>query len=168
MASFYFDPKEPIDEFLVPDGWYKAVIERAEYKPTRTGGFIRIGFKITGASQNGRVIEQLLHVDNPNPKAVFYARKMLQKLCSLSDIHESFREPSILIGSEMKIHVGRDFYKEQEQNKVKDYSPIEVEIPASISPKKPEKTAPYHAAYKEKSETPSRVNADILDDDLPF
>lgn len=68
----------------IPEGWYFAVIEKAELKATSTGGqMIAVNYKITGPTHAGRTINfQNLNIKNSNPTAETIGQQQLREIMS--------------------------------------------------------------------------------------
>ena len=75
----------------VPAGWYIAQIVKSEYKATaaKTGHYLTCQFKIVEPEEHkGRVVFNLMNLDNPNQTAVEIATKELGSLCEACGIDE--------------------------------------------------------------------------------
>jgi len=86
MAQLQFNANEvkPAEEFVpVPAGWYQAIIEGAELKPTSlgTGSYLSLKAKIQGPTHQERTIFANITYTNPNEKAVEIGHRQLSAVC---------------------------------------------------------------------------------------
>lgn len=115
--SFKFsrhDIEEADDEFgLLDKGWYKAVIDRAEFKDTKKktsgeakkGLMLAIGYKLAGnEALDGRYVWANLNIENDNPAAVEIGTDQLNKLLHATGIEE-FESPDQLLERTVSIYV---------------------------------------------------------------
>ena len=66
----------------IPAGEYRAVITDSEWKDTKAGGrYLNLTWKIDGGEHDGRLVWQMLNLDNANPKAVEIAQRELSAIC---------------------------------------------------------------------------------------
>lgn len=73
------DPSGVFDP--VPAGDYPAVMVDSEWRHTRTGGrYLNLTWRLDGGEHDGRLVWQMLNLDNPNPKAVEIAQKELSAI----------------------------------------------------------------------------------------
>lgn len=72
---------------MIPNGWYRQVIEKAELKPTKagTGSYISLQVRIQGQVDTGehanRVVFGNINYTNPNPEAQDIGQRQLSALC---------------------------------------------------------------------------------------
>ena len=92
---------------LIPDGWYNAVIEKAELKDTKdyTGKYIDISYKITGPAQENRLVFGNVNIQSKSEKAEEIGLGQLRQiaaalgLASISDTEQLVNRPvSIKVG----------------------------------------------------------------------
>ena len=91
MATLNFDanavqpdiPFEPI-----PSGWYNAIIDESEMKPTRdgSGAYLALRFNILDGQYAGRKVFTRLNIRNQNPVAQDIAQKQLSSICHAVNI----------------------------------------------------------------------------------
>ena len=70
---------------LLEDGTYTAIIADSEWKENRakTGGYLNLKLEIIEGKYKGRVIFDMLNLQNQNPKAVEIAEQTLpNKICA--------------------------------------------------------------------------------------
>lgn len=75
----------------LPAGWYIAEIVKSEYKANaaKTGHYLTCQFKVIAPEdQKGKVVFNLLNLDNPNQQAVEIANKEFDVLCTACDVDE--------------------------------------------------------------------------------
>jgi hypothetical protein len=72
----------------IPEGFYKAIIESHEIKPTAKGdgGFVALKINIAEGEFKGRSIFYRLNLWNPNEKAVEIAQKQLSSICHATGV----------------------------------------------------------------------------------
>jgi len=109
MATLQFNANSvtPSEEFVpVPAGWYQAIMESAELKPTSagTGSYLSMKFKIMGPTSQERVIFANVTYTNPNEKAVEIGHRQLSAICHSTGVMD-LQEPSQLCGKPMMIKV---------------------------------------------------------------
>jgi hypothetical protein len=72
---------------MIPAGWYRQVVEKAELKPTKagTGSYISLQVRIQGQVDTGehanRVVFGNINYTNPNPEAQDIGQRQLSALC---------------------------------------------------------------------------------------
>lgn len=72
---------------MIPNGWYRQVVEKAELKPTKagTGSYISLQVRIQGQVDTGehanRVVFGNINYTNPNPEAQEIGQRQLSALC---------------------------------------------------------------------------------------
>lgn len=84
LNKFDANEVEPTESFdPIPAGKYKAIITESEMKPTKagTGEYLSLRLDIIDGEYEGRVIFDILNLDNPNDEAVRIARKQLSAIC---------------------------------------------------------------------------------------
>ena len=75
------EPNAPRDP--IPAGWYRAVIEASEEKPTKaqTGSYLQLTIQIIEGEHAGRKVIDRLNLNNPNETAVEIAQRTLSSIC---------------------------------------------------------------------------------------
>lgn len=75
------EPNAPRDP--IPAGWYKAVIEATEEKPTKaqTGSYLQLTIQVIEGEHAGRKVIDRLNLNNPNATAVEIAQRTLSSIC---------------------------------------------------------------------------------------
>lgn len=75
------EPNAPRDP--IPAGWYKAVIEATEEKPTKaqTGSYLQLTMQVIEGEHAGRKVIDRLNLNNPNATAVEIAQRTLSSIC---------------------------------------------------------------------------------------
>lgn len=107
MAQLQFNATNvaPLEEFVpVTAGWYQAICESAELKPTSagTGSYLSMKFKIQGPTHAERVIFANVTYSNPNEKAVEIGHRQLSALChavgvlNLQDANQLCNKPLMI------------------------------------------------------------------------
>ena len=126
-TSDSFSPLEP--------GWYEAEIVKTEYKANskQTGHYLNAQFKILAPEKAaGRVVFELMNLDNPNATAVEIAQRTLAQICEACDIEtveDSVDLHEIPMGIKLKIRPGDANY--EPQNQIAKYCKLD-EIPESV------------------------------------
>ncbi|MBU1668506.1 DUF669 domain-containing protein [bacterium] len=138
MASLNFDiSKIEIEENsfeLLPDGNYVAVISSEEMKQTKagTGHYLSLKLEIIEGKSKGRVLFDIINIDNPNAQAVSIAQQTLGKICiaigkqTLEDSSEMLNIPLIIKVGTSPAQNGYDA-----SNRVKTYLPISSGVSAT-------------------------------------
>ena len=91
MASLNFDANviQPDNSFdPIPAGWYNAVIDESEMKPTRDGSgtYLALRFNIIDGQYAGRKVFTRLNLRNQNPVAQDIAQKQLSTICHVVNV----------------------------------------------------------------------------------
>ena len=86
MATLNFDANaiQPDTSFdPIPAGWYNAIIDESEMKPTRdgSGAYLALRFNIIDGQYAGRKVFTRLNLRNQNPVAQDIAQKQLSSIC---------------------------------------------------------------------------------------
>lgn len=86
MATLNFDATtvQPNSGFeVLPAGWYNAMIDESEMKPTKdgSGAYLNLRYSIMGGRHNGQKVFQRLNLRNANPTAQEIAYKQLSAIC---------------------------------------------------------------------------------------
>ena len=86
MATLNFDANaiQPDTSFEpIPAGWYNAIIDESEMKPTRdgSGAYLALRFNIIDGQYAGRKVFTRLNLRNQNPVAQDIAQKQLSSIC---------------------------------------------------------------------------------------
>lgn len=86
MASLNFDANviQPDNSFdPIPAGWYNAIIDESEMKPTRdgSGAYLALRFNVIDGQYAGRKVFTRLNLRNQNPVAQDIAQKQLSSIC---------------------------------------------------------------------------------------
>jgi hypothetical protein len=93
-ADFQADASAADSYELLPDGTYTAEIENIEIRSTKsgTGSYMSLKLRIVGDAGNGRVLFDMITLDNPSKAAVEIGRKVINNLtiaCGLSTIRDT-------------------------------------------------------------------------------
>jgi hypothetical protein len=94
----------------IPAGWYIAEITKSEYKQTaaKTGHYLTCQFKIIAPEEyKGKMVFNLLNLDNPNQTAVEIANKEMDVMCNACEVDE-IEDSTELHGIPMGIRVAVD------------------------------------------------------------
>lgn len=86
MATLNFDANaiQPDTSFdPIPAGWYNAIIDESEMKPTRdgSGAYLALRFNVMDGQYAGRKVFTRLNLRNQNPVAQDIAQKQLSSIC---------------------------------------------------------------------------------------
>lgn len=86
MATLNFDANaiQPDTSFdPIPAGWYNAIIDESEMKPTRdgSGAYLALRFNVIDGQYAGRKVFTRLNLRNQNPVAQDIAQKQLSSIC---------------------------------------------------------------------------------------
>lgn len=126
--NFNAENVEPSDSYdPLPAGEYAVVITDSEWKATKAGNgqYLNLRLDVIEGEYQGRVIYDLLNLQNPNPKATEIAQKTLSQICRAvgvmapQDTVELHDKPMV---AKVGIEPPRDGY--DAKNKVKAYKPI--------------------------------------------
>lgn len=92
---------------LIPEGWYTAVISKAEVKDTKSGSgkYINIQFDITGPSYHGRVVFCRINFMNASNAAQRIGQAQLKKLMLSLGLTSIDDTDQFINGVEIKIKV---------------------------------------------------------------
>lgn len=98
------EPNAPRDP--IPAGWYKAVIEATEEKPTKaqTGSYLQLKIQVIEGEHAGRKITDRLNLNNPNATAVEIAQRTLSSICRAVGVMTP-RDSSDLMDKPMMVKV---------------------------------------------------------------
>lgn len=85
MATLNFDASQvaPQEAFeVIPAGWYNAMIDESDIKPTKDGGgrYLELRFSVLDGQYAGRKLFQRLNIVNANPTAQEIAYKQLSAI----------------------------------------------------------------------------------------
>lgn len=91
---------------LVPEGWYDAVITKADLVPTKdkTGERLNIRYDITGPTHQGRVVFSGINIKNKSPEAEDIGRQQLGSIMRSIGLPQ-LEDTDQLIGGNLKIKV---------------------------------------------------------------
>lgn len=91
---------------LVPDGWYNAVISKADLGQTKAGNGqkIDVRFDITGPTHQGRAIFTAINVRNPSQKAEEIGRQQLGEIMRAIGLSQ-VQDTDQLVGGQLQIKV---------------------------------------------------------------
>lgn len=109
MASLNFDANtiQPDTSFdPIPAGWYNAIIDESEMKPTRdgSGAYLALRFNIIEGQYAGRKVFTRLNLRNQNPVAQDIAQKQLSSICHAVNVLQ-LQDSSQLHALPMQIRV---------------------------------------------------------------
>ena len=92
---------------LLEDGTYTAIIADSEWKENKakTGGYLNLKIEIIDGKNKGRVIFDMLNLQNQNPKAVEIAEQTLARICNAVG-KTQVNESSDLYNIPMSIKIG--------------------------------------------------------------
>lgn len=73
---------------VIPAGEYQVIITQSEQKPTKDGSgkYLELRMEIQAGEYQGRLLFDRLNLDNPNPKAVEIAQRVLAQICHATGI----------------------------------------------------------------------------------
>jgi len=74
----------------IPDGWVLLEIVKSEYKANsaKTGHYLTLQLKVTDGQYKGKMVFELMNLDNPNQTAVEIAQRTLAQICEACDIED--------------------------------------------------------------------------------
>jgi len=111
---------------LIPDGIYTAVISGTEWKETKdkTGGYLSLKVEIIDGQYKGRVVFDMLNLQNKNATAVNIAEQTLAKIC-LAINKPNLQDSSEMLNIPLSIKLGTQAAQGayEAQNKIKGYLP---------------------------------------------
>ena len=126
------EPNAPRDP--VPAGWYRAVIEASEEKPTKaqTGSYLQLTIQIIEGEHAGRKVIDRLNLNNPNATAVEIAQRTLSSICRAVGImtprdSQDLHDKPMMV--KVKVKPGDASYGPS--NEVDDYAPVEAKAAAA-------------------------------------
>lgn len=104
----------------MPKGWYIALIESSETKPTSKGdgSYLELKFKIVQGRYQNRVVFARLNLNNPNPIASEIAYKDLSAIChatGILSVQDSSQLHNIPMKIRLKIRKGGDDYDDNNE-----------------------------------------------------
>ena len=139
MAKLDFDANdvEPSKGFeIIPEAWYKAIIEKSEMKQTKakTGEFLALTFQIVDGEHKGRQLWTNLNMKNPNETAVRIARADLSAICSAVGVMAP-KDSQELHSLPLFIHVKQVVRKDngEKKNEIKGYKSTADEPVAAVT-----------------------------------
>jgi hypothetical protein len=129
------EPNAPRDP--IPAGWYKAVIEATEEKPTKaqTGSYLQLTIQVIEGEHAGRKVIDRLNLNNPNATAVETAQRTLSSICRAVGVMTP-RDSADLMDKPMmvKVKVKPASGDYSASNEVDDYAaPDKAAAPAAAS-----------------------------------
>lgn len=91
---------------LIPEGWYNAVISKADLGQTKAGNGqkIDVRFDITGPTHQGRAIFTAINVRNPSQKAEEIGRQQLGEIMRAIGLSQ-VQDTDQLVGGQLQIKV---------------------------------------------------------------
>lgn len=91
---------------LIPEGWYNAVISKADLGQTKAGNGqkIDVRFDITGPTYQGRAIFTAINVRNPSQKAEEIGRQQLGEIMRAIGLSR-VQDTDQLVGGQLQIKV---------------------------------------------------------------
>lgn len=100
----------------IPAGWYPAIINQSEMKPTKDGygEYLSLAFQIIEGEYANRLIFARLNLKNQNDKAVTIARQDLAAICRATGImqpqsSQEFHDIPMMI--KVKVRPAKDSYE---------------------------------------------------------
>lgn len=104
----------------MPKGWYIAVIEGSETKPTSKGdgSYLELKFKIVQGRYQNRVVFARLNLNNPNPIAQEIAYKDLSAIChavGVLSVQDSSQLHNVPLKIRLKVRKGGDEYEDNNE-----------------------------------------------------
>lgn len=153
MASLNFDATQVAPDMgfeVLPAGWYDAMIDESEMKPTKdgSGAYLQIRFTIMGGFANGQKVFQRLNLQNANQTAQDIAYKQLSAICHAISVMQ-LQDSSQLHGQPMKIKL--KIRKDQtgqysDTNEINGYKNINEQVEMATKPAAPTGFAPQATA----------------------
>lgn len=104
----------------MPKGWYNALIEGSETKPTSKGdgSYLELKFNIISGRYQNRKIFARLNLNNPNPVAQEIAYKDLSAIChatGILSVQDSSQLHNIPMKIRLKVRKGNDDYDDNNE-----------------------------------------------------
>jgi len=125
FESFDLDVEEKQQIDTLPEGWYDAMIENVEVRPTKsgTGAYFAVTYNIVGNNYANRKVWGNVTYKNPNATAETIGRKQLSKMSAAGGLTSLPSDTDELIGLTMSIKVGVTPATDQyaARNEVKDW-----------------------------------------------
>lgn len=128
------EPNAPRDP--IPAGWYRAVIEASEEKPTKaqTGSYLQLTIQIIEGDHAGRKVIDRLNLNNPNATAVEIAQRTLSSICRALGImtprdSQDLHDKPMMVKVKVKPASG-DY---SASNEVDDYAAVEAKAAAAAA-----------------------------------
>lgn len=123
---------------LLEDGTYTAIIADSEWKEnkSKTGGYLNLKIEIIDGKNKGRVIFDMLNLQNQNPKAVEIAEQTLAKICNAVGKMQ-VSESSDLYNIPLSIKIGTTPAQNgyEASNKIKNYASLKDGTVTNSAPK---------------------------------
>lgn len=134
----------------IPAGWYPAIINSSEMKPTKDGygEYLALTFQIVEGQYTNRLVFARLNLKNANEKAVQIARQDLAGICRATGImqpssSQEFHDIPMMI--KIKIRPAKDGY--DARNDICGYKSYSDDAPVAPT-KQPTKPTPPPAPAK--------------------
>ena len=126
---------------LLEDGTYTAIIADSEWKENRakTGGYLNLKLEIIEGKYKGRVIFDMLNLQNQNPKAVEIAEQTLARICNAvgkTQVNESSDLYNIPLSIKIGTTPAQNGY--EASNKIKNYASLKDGTVSTPTPKEVE------------------------------
>jgi hypothetical protein len=121
----------------LPAGWYSAIINTAELKPTKdgTGQKLSLRFDVTGPTHQGRVIWGNLNIKNNSVKAEEIGRAQLGVIMRALGLNQVTDTDQLINGAlQIKLEVVEATEQYKAKNEIKAYKAAEGSMPAGAVP----------------------------------
>lgn len=136
MALINFDARsvQPDQGFdVLPAGWYKALVEKSDVKPTKdgSGAYVSVEYKIIDGQFSGRKIFGRFNIQNANPMAVEIGYKQLSALAhavGVLQVQDSSQLHNIPLQIRLKLVPAKDEY--EPKNEVTSWKNINEQVGA--------------------------------------
>jgi hypothetical protein len=135
--SSNIDPSAPFE--ILPAGDYKVAIVDSSMDPTKNGNgqYLKLHLQVLDGQHKGQILFDRLNLDNPNPKAVEIAQRVLSAIChavgvlQVSDSSQLHNRPLL---ARVVIKAAQGEY--QASNEIKGYKPASAAsaTPAFVPP----------------------------------
>lgn len=144
LAGFDASKVQPASFEPLPIGTYKVVIEKSQMKPTKNGDgqYLNLQLKVIDGQYKGRVLFDLLNLQNKNETAAAIAAGTLSAICHALNIIRP-NDSSELHGKPMLVDVGHRKYNKELQNTIKAYKALNAKTSLEVELKQQAEDAPW-------------------------
>jgi hypothetical protein len=96
-VAYYFDTANESASNLLPDGEHRALVDKIEHKPTKSGEADVVTFSVVDGPYHGQKVTKYFNVISSNEMAQKIGRAELKKFLSALSVNEPLQTPDDLV-----------------------------------------------------------------------